>query len=145
MKNQPVILVVDDQLQNIELLEAYLVPQGYKIVKAASGEDALEKDLLEVAGFEVFVAQDASSGIVIARKEKPDIIIMDVRLPDMRGSEAAIILRQDKETSDIPIVFVTASVMAEGKEEIKNITNSGFIGKPINTRTFAKEISQFIK
>ena len=105
----------------------------------------LEKDLLEVAGFEVFEAENASSGIALARKEKPDIIIMDVRLPDMRGTEAARILRQDKETSDIPIVFVTASVMAEGKEEIKNITNSGFIGKPINTRTFAKEISQFIK
>ena len=105
----------------------------------------LEKDLLEVAGFEVFEAENASIGIAIARKEKPDIIIMDVRLPDMRGSVAARILRQDKETRDIPIVFVTASVMAEGKEEIKNIINSGFIGKPINTRTFAKEISQFIK
>ena len=105
----------------------------------------LEKDLLEVAGFEVFTAQDASSGIAIAKKEKPDIIIMDVRLPDMRGSEAAKILRQDKETSNIPIVFVTASVMAEGREEIKPITNSGFIGKPINTRTFVTEISQFIK
>ena len=105
----------------------------------------LEKDLLEVAGFEVFEAENASGGIAIARKEKPDIIIMDVRLPDMRGTEAANILRQDKETRDIPIVFVTASVMAEGMEEIRNITNSGFIGKPINTRTFAKEISQFIK
>ena len=105
----------------------------------------LEKDLLEVAGFEVFEAENATDGIAIARKEKPDIIIMDVRLPDMRGSEAAAILRQDKETSGIPIVFVTASVMAEGREEIKDIPNSGFIGKPINTRTFAKEISQFIK
>ena len=105
----------------------------------------LEKDILEVAGFEVFIAQDASNGIAIARKEKPDIIIMDVRLPDMRGSEAAMILRQDKETSDIPIVFVTASVMAEDREDIKAVTNSGFIGKPINTRTFAKEISQLIR
>jgi CheY-like chemotaxis protein len=105
----------------------------------------LEKDLLEVAGFEVFQAENAAVGIAIARREKPDIIVMDVRLPDMRGSEAARILRQDKETSDIPIVFVTALVMAEGKEEIITIPNSGFIGKPINTRTFAKEISQFIK
>ena len=105
----------------------------------------LEKDLLEVAGFEVFESESAAGGIAIARKEKPDIIIMDVRLPDMRGSEAARILRRDKETRDIPIVFVTASVMAQGMEEIKDITNSGFIGKPINTRTFAKEISQFIK
>jgi two-component system, cell cycle response regulator DivK len=105
----------------------------------------LEKDLLEVAGFEVFEAENAANGIAIARKEKPGVIIMDVRLPDMRGSEAAMIIRQDRETSEIPIVFVTASVMAEGKEEIKGITNSGFIGKPINTRTFAKEIVQFIK
>ena len=105
----------------------------------------LEKDLLEVAGFEVFEAENAADGIAIARKVKPDIIIMDVRLPDMRGTEAARILCQDKETRDIPIVFVTSSVMAEGREEIKTITNSGFIGKPINTRTFAKEISQFIK
>jgi CheY-like chemotaxis protein len=105
----------------------------------------LEKDLLEVADFEVFVVENAAGAIAIAKKEKPDIILMDVRLPDMRGSEAAMILRQDKETRDIPIIFVTASVMAEGKEEIKNITNSGFIGKPINTRTFAKEISNFIK
>jgi CheY-like chemotaxis protein len=105
----------------------------------------LEKDLLEVAGFEVFEAENAADGIAIVRKEKPDIIIMDVRLPDMRGTQAAMILRQDKETCDIPIVFVTASVMAEGREEIKDIPNSGFIGKPINTRTFAKEISKFIR
>jgi CheY-like chemotaxis protein len=105
----------------------------------------LEKDLLEVAGFEVFEAENAAGAIAMARREKPDIISLDVRLPDMRGTEAARILRQDKETRDIPIVFVTASVLAEGREEMKDIANSGFIGKPINTRTFAKEISQFIK
>jgi two-component system cell cycle response regulator DivK len=115
------------------------------VVDDNSNNLMLEKDLLEVAGFEVFVSVNAADAIAIARKEKPDLIVMDVRLPDMRGTEAARILRQDKETRDIPIVFVTASVMAEGKEDIKTITDSGFIGKPINTRTFAKEISQFIK
>ena len=105
----------------------------------------LEKDLLEVAGFEVFQADSAASGIAIARKEKPDIIVMDVRLPDMRGTEAARILGQDDTTRDIPIVFVTASVMAEGREEIDAIPNCGFIGKPIDTRTFAKEVSHYIK
>jgi len=105
----------------------------------------LEKDLLEVAGFEVFEAENASSGIAIALKELPDVIVMDVRLPDMRGTEAAKILRQDKTTRDIPIVFVTASVMAEGRDEINGIPNSGFIGKPIDTRTFAKEIARFVR
>jgi CheY-like chemotaxis protein len=105
----------------------------------------LEKDLLEVAGFEVFEAEDATSGIVIAKKEIPDIIVMDLRLPDMRGSEAAEIIHQNDETHHIPIIFVTASVLTEGREEIKDMPNTGFIGKPINTRTFAKEISEFIK
>jgi len=105
----------------------------------------LEKDLLEVAGFEVFVAENALEGIALTKRENPDVIIMDVRLPDMRGTEAAQILREDQNTRDIPIVFVTASVMAEGMAAINAFTNSGFIGKPINTRTFAKEISQFIK
>ena len=105
----------------------------------------LEKDLLEVAGFEVFTAENASSGIALARKKKPDIIIMDMRLPDMRGSEAAKILLLDNETRNIPIVFVTASVLAEGIEEIKAIPNAVFIGKPINTRTFAKEVKRFMK
>lgn len=84
-------------------------------------------------------------GIDIAIRKKPDIIIIDVRLSDIRGTEAAKILRQDKETADIPIVFVTASVMADGIEETKNITDSGFIGKSINPCTFAKGISQFIR
>ena len=52
----------------------------------------LEKDLLEAAGFEVFEVEDAVIGIAMARKEKPDIIIMDMRLPDMLGTEASKIL-----------------------------------------------------
>lgn len=105
----------------------------------------LEKDLLEVAGFEVFEAENAYKGIDIAIKEQPDIIIMDVRLPDMRGTEAAKLLRQKKETMDIPIIFVTASVMQDERDVINFVTNSGFIPKPINTRTFAEEINEFIK
>ena len=106
----------------------------------------LAKDLLEVAGFEVFEAEDATTGIAVTRREKPDIVVLDVRLPDMRGTEAAVLLRQDRETKDIPIVFVTASVMAGGgKEEVLAIPDCGFISKPINTRTFADEIRNFLK
>ncbi len=105
----------------------------------------LERDLLCVAGFEVFTAENATTGIALSKEKRPDIIIMDMRLPDMRGSEAAKILLLDPETRDIPIVFVTASVLAEGIEEIKTIPNAAFISKPINTRTFAKEIGQYIR
>lgn len=105
----------------------------------------LEKDLLEVAGFEVFEATNGADGIAMIKKEKPDIIIMDVRLPDMEGTEAIKILRQDKDVSDIPVVFVTASVLEREKREIIGILNSEYMSKPIDTRTFAKEISKFIK
>jgi two-component system, cell cycle response regulator DivK len=105
----------------------------------------LEKDLLELAGFEVFSAENALDGITIARTEELNVIIMDVRLPDMLGTEAAKILRSDSVHCETPIIFVTASVMADGLEEITKISNSGFIGKPINTRTFAQEINNLIK
>ena len=105
----------------------------------------LEKDLLGFAGFEVFTAENAADGIALYRKEKPDVIIFDVRLPDMSGTEAAGILRKGKESSNTPIVFVTASLMPGDKEKLKTITNSILIGKPINTRTFAQEIIKFIK
>lgn len=108
----------------------------------------LEKDLLEVAGYEVLEAGDVAHGLPLAKKEKPDVIVLDVRLPDIRGTEMAKMLRADTATSSIPIVFVTASVMTEGLEEIKALKDLGaigFISKPINTRTFTQEISQYIR
>lgn len=105
----------------------------------------LEKDLLEIAGFEVFEATNGLDSIAIIKKEKPDIIIMDIRLPDMEGTEAIRILREDKEMRAIPVVFVTASVLERERKEIIAILNSGYMSKPIDTRTFAKEISKYIK
>jgi CheY-like chemotaxis protein len=115
------VLVVDDNANNL----------------------TLEKDLLEVAGFEVLEAENATDGIRMAREDKPDVIVLDVRLPDMLGTEAAVILRGEDATAGIPIVFVTASVIGEGIAEMKLIENSGFISKPINTRTFAKDVGSF--
>lgn len=105
----------------------------------------LEKDLLEVAGFEVFEAVNGTDGIALIQKEKPDIIIMDLRLPDMPGTEVVEIIRQNIQTSKIPVVFVTASVMAKERDEIISIPNSRYMSKPIDTRIFAKEIIRFMK
>lgn len=105
----------------------------------------LEKDLMEVAGFEVFEAINGLDGVAMVLKEKPDVIIMDIRLPDISGLEAINILRQNKEISAIPVVFVTASVLEVEKQALIAIPNSGFISKPIDTRTFASKIALFIK
>jgi len=105
----------------------------------------LESDLLQVAGFVVFETETAQQGIELALREHPDIIVMDVRLPDMRGTEAAKILRQNEGLHDVPIIFVTASVMSADKREMVGISNIGFIGKPINTRTFALQIERYLE
>jgi two-component system, cell cycle response regulator DivK len=105
----------------------------------------LESDILEFAGFTVLEAETAQQGIDLTRSGRPDIIVMDVRLPDMRGTEAARILRLDDRLRNVPIIFVTASVMKEDKREMVGISNIGFIGKPINTRTFALEIERYLE
>jgi CheY-like chemotaxis protein len=119
-----------------------------KALVVDDNEDALllEKTLFQEVGFDVCEAKNASSGIAAAKKEKPDVIIMDMRLPDMGGIEAAKILRQDKETCCIPIVFVTGSVMpGEIRDlELAAISNSALISKPISTLTFTKDVTDFM-
>ena len=126
----------------------FVLQERKKALVVDDNKDALmlEKILFEEVGFEVLEAQSASGGIGIARKEKPDVIIMDMRLPDMGGIEAARILRQDKETGCLPILFATGSVMpGEIRDlELAAISNSALISKPINTFTFAKDVSDFI-
>jgi two-component system cell cycle response regulator DivK len=119
-----------------------------KALVVDDNEDALmlERILFEEDGFDVPEAKNASSGIAIASKEKPDVIVMDMRLPDMCGIDAAKILRQDEKTRSVPIVFVTGSVMpGEIRDlELAAINNSALISKPINTNTFAKDVSGFM-
>ena len=105
----------------------------------------LEKDLLIVAGFEVFTAINANDALQLIKDVKPQIIVLDVQLPDMSGSELAQILRSNKETMATPIVFVTASVLQSDIEHLLCIPDSAYTSKPINTRTFSKEINQCIK
>ena len=83
MKAKPVILVVDDQPKNIKLLEAYLVPQGYEIVEAASGEEALGK----LPGNQI------------------DLILLDIMMPGMSGFEVLEKLRAGEKTRLIPVVM----------------------------------------
>ena len=87
MKDKPVILVVDDQPQNIELLEAHLVPQGYEIITAANGEEAL--------------------GILSGNQI--DLILLDVMMPGMDGFEVTRRVRQDNTHRLLPIILVTSA------------------------------------
>ena len=105
----------------------------------------LERDLLEQAGLEVLEAADAAGGLTLARREKPDVIVMDLRLPDMSGIELAKILRLDKETGAIPIIFVTADIIGKNMNELKASGFTEYVTKPINTHTFADQVKRYLK
>jgi CheY-like chemotaxis protein len=90
-------------------------------------------------------AENAATGMAVAIREPPDVIILEVRLPDRLGFAAAIILREHPLARDFPFVFVIASAMPGGKEEIRDIPSTGVIGKPIDARRFAREIGASIQ
>jgi CheY-like chemotaxis protein len=104
----------------------------------------LEKDLLEMAGYEVLTADNAEQGIVLAKEQKPDVIVSDYQLPGINGIQAQQILAADDKTKNIPLGFVTASVTQEQKEILAS-SGCKVIAKPINTRTFAKEVGELLR
>ena len=104
------ILVVDDEVKNVKLLEALLVPRGYAVIKTYRGEEALR-----------YVEQ-----------QRPDIILLDVMMPGMSGFEVCQALKDNPETRLIPIVIMTA--LGEVEDRVKGITAGAddFLTKPVN-------------
>jgi CheY-like chemotaxis protein len=110
MKAKPLVLVVDDQPINIDLLEAYLVPQGYEILRAEDGEAAMR-----------------------AIGEHPvDLVLLDVMMPILDGFEVCRRIKGDERLRDIPVVLITA--LAAKEDRIRGIEAGAedFISKPID-------------
>jgi CheY-like chemotaxis protein len=104
----------------------------------------LERDLLGVSGYEVLEAEDAGTGLSMAREHKPDLVVLDVKLPDMSGIHVAQMIRRDVETRHIPIVFVTSSAMIEEVKKATSIELCGYIAKPIDTREFVSLLEAYL-
>jgi putative two-component system response regulator len=123
MKEKQVILVVDDEPQNIELLEAYLAPQGYEIVTAANGKEALEK----IPGNQI------------------DLILLDVMMPGMDGFEVIRRVRQDAIHQLLPIIMVTA--LRETEDRVKGIETGcdDFISKPVDRMELLARVRSLLK
>jgi PAS domain S-box-containing protein len=123
MKDKTVILVVDDQPQNIELLEAHLVPQGYEIVTAASGEEALGK----LSGHPI------------------DLILLDVMMPGIDGIEVTRRVRQDNTYRRLPIILVTS--LREPEDRVKGIEAGcdDFISKPFDKMELLVRVRSLLK
>jgi PAS domain S-box-containing protein len=116
------VLVVDDIVMNRDLIRAFFFDSGHELFEACNGKEALE----------------------VAHKEKPDIILMDVRMPVMDGVQATRAIRNDDELKHIPVIVVTASAIQAEEEAMRPLCN-GFIRKPISRNDIAAQMRKFVK
>ena len=123
VKNKPVILVVDDQPKNIELLEAYLVPQDYEIIKAVNGEEALDK----LSGNQI------------------DLILLDIMMPGMNGYEVCKKVKNDSGNASLPIIMLTALDNMEAKIEGLEAGADDFLNKPFQKIELVARINNLLK
>ena len=117
-----VILVVEDNERNLKLV----------------------RDVLEYVGYDVRVARTAEDGIALAVKEPPDLVLMDLQLPGIDGTEALRRLRENPRTADIPVVAVTAQAMKQDRERALDAGFNGYIEKPISVRAFPDQVRGFL-
>ena len=103
----------------------------------------LIKFILEKNGYEVIEAKEGVVGVELAIKEKPDLVIMDIQLPDINGLEATKRIRASEADSEIPIVALTSFAMAGDKERALAAGCTGYIEKPINPETCMAEIEKY--
>jgi two-component system cell cycle response regulator DivK len=117
------ILVVEDNDKNLKLV----------------------RDLLGLKGLRVLAATTAQQGLGLAADHQPDVVLMDIQLPDMDGVEALARLRAEPTTVEIPVVALTAFAMKEDRDRFLAAGFDGYIAKPIDIRTFSDQARGFIK
>ena len=116
------VLVVDDVLANVKLMEARLTAEYFDVVTAMSGPEALD----------------------LARKHRPDLILMDIQLPEVSGLEVTKWLKDDPELQSIPVVAVTAFAMKGDEERIREGGCEAYLSKPISVGKFIETIRRFL-
>ena len=116
------VMIVEDNELNMKLFHDLLESQGYGTVQTANGMDALD----------------------LARAHHPDLIIMDIQLPEVSGLEVTKWLKEDEELQHIPVIAVTAFAMKGDEERILAGGCEGYISKPISVPHFLETIAKYI-
>ena len=101
----------------------------------------LVKVLLRYYGFEAIVALDPRKGILVAKRKKPDIILMDVLMPAMNGREACRRLKQDETTKNIPVIFLTAKDSSDDVIGEMEAGGVGHVTKPFDSKELLEKIA----
>ncbi|MDY6803774.1 MAG: response regulator [Cyanobacteriota bacterium] len=120
---QPCILLVDDEPVNLIVLEELLVSEGYHTISASCGEEALE----------------------IANKSRPNLILLDVMMPDIDGFEVCDRLRQNSSLQTIPIIFLTALQDEQSKLKGLELMSDDYITKPFNSSFLLAKVASILK
>jgi two-component system cell cycle response regulator DivK len=117
----PLVLIVDDNEKNLKLVRDVLRAARFRTIEAATGTEA----------------------IALAAERRPDVILMDLRLPDMDGSEAARMLRDGERTASIPIVAVSSAPMSSAGTWLRAAGFAGYLEKPISVRRFPDQVRRY--
>jgi len=103
----------------------------------------LARDVLSLGGFRTLEASSGGEAITLAGEHLPDVILMDIRLPDMDGTEAARRLRADPRTARIPVVALTSLAMKGDREWLLGTGFDGYLEKPISVRELPEQVRRF--
>ena len=101
--------------------------------------------VLTVEGYEVLEATDGRSALAIARKEHPDLIIMDLAMPGLDGWQAATQLKSDPKVADIPIIALTAFAMRGDEERAREAGCDGYLSKPCRPQTIREVVRRYLR
>lgn len=116
------VLIVEDNELNMKLFNDLLEAKGYNVVQTRSGLTALD----------------------LAKEHRPDLILMDIQLPEVSGLEVTKWIKEDETIASIPIIAVTAFAMKGDEERIRQGGCEAYISKPISVATFIKTIQYYI-
>ena len=104
----------------------------------------LTRDILQASGYTTIEAIDGEQGVELAKAKKPDLILMDIMMPQMDGYTACHAIKTDEATRKIPVVMLTAMGYELNKELAKRLNADGYITKPFTPQELLDVISQFL-
>jgi two-component system cell cycle response regulator DivK len=105
----------------------------------------LARDVLQYRGFRTLEAGTAADGIALAIEHRPDLVLMDIQLPDTDGISALRQLRKEPATRTIPVVALTAFVMETDRQRLAAAGFDGHLAKPIDVKTFAEQVQRYCR
>ena len=104
----------------------------------------LVRKMLKIGGYEMIEATDGLSGVALAARETPDLILMDINLPDIDGLEATARLKADPRLAHIPVIALTANAMHGDRERFIAAGCDGYLAKPVTKNELLNTVAHFL-